>query len=139
MHLPFPWNCVFCVIAATRSIGRRVQSRVRGRYIRAIYCWTKGVARNTWEKKHLGTLHGREKRKLSTQNLLIKSHVRVKVFIYQDLSYGEILAGQPEAWLVKKIFFVCMQSQNFKKNLILKFKTISKTCFIFMIALTVYE
>ena len=27
----------------------------------------------------------------------------------RDLSYGEILAGQPGAWLVKKIFFICMQ------------------------------
>ena len=30
-----------------------------------------------------------------------------------------------------------MQSQNFKKDLILKFKTISRTCFIFMIAFTI--
>ena len=59
--------------------------------------------------------------------------------IYRDLSYGEILAGRPGAWLVKKIWFICMQSQIFKKYLILKFKTISRTCFIFMIALTVYE
>ena len=29
--------------------------------------------------------------------------------LYQDLSYGEILTGRPEAWLVKKIFFICMQ------------------------------
>ena len=59
--------------------------------------------------------------------------------IYQDLSYDGILAGRPGAWLGKKICFVCMQSKNFKKDLILKFKTISRTCFIFMIALTVYE
>ena len=39
----------------------------------------------------------------------------------------------------EKICFICMKSQNFKKYLILKFKTIFKTCFIFMIALTVYE
>ena len=41
--------------------------------------------------------------------------------LYRDLSYGEILVGRPGAWLVKKIFFICMQSQNFKKDLILKF------------------
>ena len=55
----------------------------------------------------------------------------------QDLSNGEILAGRPGAWLVKKRKFICMQSQNFQKDLILKFKTISRTCFVFMIALTV--
>ena len=59
--------------------------------------------------------------------------------IDRDLSYGEILAGLPEAWLVKKIFYLCMQSQNFRKDLILKFKIISRTCFVFMIALMVYE
>ena len=36
--------------------------------------------------------------------------------INQDLSYDESLSGQPGAWLVKKIFFICMQSQNFKKK-----------------------
>ena len=43
----------------------------------------------------------------------------------RDLNYGEILAGHTGAWLVKKISFMCMQSQNFKTDLILKFKTIS--------------
>ena len=62
-----------------------------------------------------------------------------KSSIYQDLSYDEILAGRPGAWLVKNICFICMQSQNFNNDFILKFKTISRTCFIFMIALTVYE
>ena len=47
----------------------------------------------------------------------------------QDLSYDESLSGRPGAWLVK-FFFICMQSQNFKKNLILKFKTISRTFFL---------
>ena len=28
--------------------------------------------------------------------------------------YGEILASQPGAWLVKKICLICMQSQNKK-------------------------
>ena len=57
----------------------------------------------------------------------------------QDLSYDESLTGQPGAWLEKKIFFICMQSQNFKTNLILKFEMFSRTCFIFMIAFTFDE
>ena len=36
--------------------------------------------------------------------------------LHQDLSYDGILASRPEAWLVKKICFICMQSQNFKKT-----------------------
>ena len=53
--------------------------------------------------------------------------------IYQDLSYSAILSGRPGAWLVKKTFlYAC----NHK---ISKFKIISRTCLIFMIALTVYE
>ena len=59
--------------------------------------------------------------------------------LHQDLSYDGILAGLPGAWLVKKICFICMQSHNFKKDLILKFKTILRTCFFFMIASTIYE
>ena len=59
--------------------------------------------------------------------------------IYQDLSYDDSLSGRPGAWLVKKIFFICMQSQNLKKNLILKFKIISRTSFVFIIAFMVYE
>ena len=51
----------------------------------------------------------------------------------------EILAGRPEARFVKKIFCLCMPSQNFKKDLILKFKIISRTCFVLMIALMLYE
>ena len=35
---------------------------------------------------------------------------------YQDLIYGKILAGRPEAWLVKQNIFLCMQSQNFKQD-----------------------
>ena len=65
--------------------------------------------------------------------------VLLVVALHQDLSYDEILAGRPGAWLVKKICFICMQLQNFKLDLILIFKTFSRTCFIFMIALTVYE
>jgi len=55
------------------------------------------------------------------------------------LSYGEILAGRPGAWLVKKLFFICMQSKKLKRELMLKFKMISRTCLVFMIAFTVYE
>ena len=60
-------------------------------------------------------------------------------YLYQDLSYDEILAGRPEAWLVKKICIICMQSQNLKKYLILKFKVISRTSIVFNIAFMVNE
>ena len=52
---------------------------------------------------------------------------------------GEILAGRPEAWLVKKLFFICMQSKKLNRELMLKFKMISRTCLVFMIAFTVNE
>ena len=42
--------------------------------------------------------------------------LHVKNLIYQDLSYGEILASRPGAWLVKKTCFICMQSKQFKKG-----------------------
>ena len=42
----------------------------------------------------------------------------------QDLSYGEILAGRPGAWLVKKIYFIYMQSKKIKMELMMKFKMI---------------
>ena len=57
----------------------------------------------------------------------------------QDLSYDESLSGRPGAWLVKKLFIVCMQSQNLKKDFILKFIIIFRTSFVFMIAFMVYE
>ena len=64
----------------------------------------------------------------------------VLVQINQDLCYDESLSGQPGTWLVKKIFFICLQSQNFfKKYLILKFKMISRTSFVFMIAFMIYK
>ena len=63
----------------------------------------------------------------------------LKVKLNQDLSYDGILAGRPGAWHMKKICNICMQSQNFERDLILKFKTIYRTCFISVIALTVYE
>ena len=66
----------------------------------------------------------------------VSSRVSVsQTYLYQDFSYGEILAGRPGAWLVKNIFSICMQSQNFKQDLILKFNIISRTCFVFMIIL----
>ena len=35
-------------------------------------------------------------------------------------NYGDILACQPGAWLVKKICLICMQSQNFIKRQVTK-------------------
>ena len=57
----------------------------------------------------------------------------------QDLSYDESFSGPPGALHVQEIFFICMQSQNLKQDLILKFKIISRTSFVFMIAFMVYE
>ena len=55
------------------------------------------------------------------------------------MSYGEILAGRPGAWLVKKNIFYMHEIKKVKKELRLKFKLISRTCFNFMIASMVYE
>ena len=44
------------------------------------------------------------------QLLLILLLLLLLFFLHQDLSYGEILAGQPEAWLLKKKkkkFYAC--------------------------------
>ena len=57
----------------------------------------------------------------------------------RDLNYDESLSGRPGAWLEKKIFLICMLSQILKKDLILKFKIISRTSFVFIIAFMVYE
>ena len=59
------------------------------------------------------------------------------IWIYQDLSYGEILAGRPGAWLVKKNIFHMHAITKLKKYLI--FKIISRTSLVFMIAFMVYE
>ena len=56
-----------------------------------------------------------------------------------NLEYGDNKSGQLEDWHVKKIFFICMQSKKFKKELILKFKMISRTYLNFMIVFMVYE
>ena len=39
------------------------------------------------------------------------------MFLYRDLSYGEILAGRPGAWLVKKIFLYACNQKSLKRNL----------------------
>ena len=44
-------------------------------------------------------------------NMIYKN---LDLVLNQYLIYGEILAGRPGAWLVKKISFLCMQSQNFQ-------------------------
>ena len=58
------------------------------------------------------------------------------VYIYQDLSYGDILAGQPGAWLVKDMF--CMHAiTKFQKEPYIEIQNNIQN--IFMIAFTVYE
>ena len=37
-------------------------------------------------------------------------------YLYQDLSYGEILAGGPGSWLVKKSIFYMHQIKKFKNG-----------------------
>ena len=59
--------------------------------------------------------------------------------VYHNLEYGDTKSGQLRYWLVNKIFFICMQSKKFKKELMLKFKMIFRTCLNFMIAFIVYE
>ena len=43
----------------------------------------------------------------------ISEDMRWDKHINQDLSFDGILASRPGAWLVKKIFFICMQSKKF--------------------------
>ena len=45
-----------------------------------------------------------------------KSSIDHELFIDQDLSYGEILAGPPGAWLVKQIFFCMHAIKKVKKG-----------------------
>ena len=52
---------------------------------------------------------------------------------------GQTNSGHLGDWLVRKRFFICMQSIELKKEFMLKFKMNSRTCFIFMIAFTFYE
>ena len=114
------------------------------------WCWWSGSQHRTclcpwflqcttinWLPPHL--IWRTLKIKISETHCTRKLKLFLYVLIYRDLSYGEILAGRPVAWLVKKIFFICMQSQNLKKDLALKFKIISRTSFAFIIAFMVYE
>ena len=57
--------------------------------------------------------------------------------VNHNLEKGDTKSGQLEDWLVKKTFYICVQSKKFKKKLMLKFKIISRACLIFMIAFTV--
>ena len=61
------------------------------------------------------------------------------MYINHDLSYGDILSGQHGARLVKKYFVYLCNNKMAKKEVILKFKTISRTGFVFLIAFMVYE
>ena len=63
----------------------------------------------------------------------------VRLCLDHNLEYDDTKSGRLEDWLVKKIFFICIQSKKFKKELILKFKMISRTCLFFMMAFMVYE
>ena len=60
-------------------------------------------------------------------------------YLDHNLEYGQTKSGQLGDWLVKEKKKLCMQSKKLKKELMLNFKMISRTCFIFMIAFTVYE
>ena len=69
------------------------------------------------------------------------STVKIKFIqtnIDQDLSYGEILVGRPGAWLVKFFLYAC-NKKKLKRDLMLTFKMISRTCLNCMIAFMVYE
>ena len=57
----------------------------------------------------------------------------------QDLSYGEILAGRPGAWLVKKIYFHMHAIKKVKKGTYIEIKNNFQNMFRFMIAFMVYE
>ena len=73
---------------------------------------------------------------LHKQNIL--SYLLVFILDH-NLSYGEHLAVQPGAWLVKKVFLCACNHKSEEKKVILKFKTIARTYFVFLIAFTVYE
>ena len=46
--------------------------------------------------------------------------------IHLNLSYGEILSGQPGAWLVKNIFLFAWNYKIKENEVILEYKTISR-------------
>ena len=54
-------------------------------------------------------------------------------------SYDDSLSGRLGAWPVKKNIFSMHTITKLKQNLILKFKIIFKTSFVFIIAFMVYE
>ena len=56
-----------------------------------------------------------------------------------NFSYGEIFSGQSGAWLVKKYILYACNHKSAEMKIILEFKTISRTCFVFLIVFTVYE
>ena len=65
---------------------------------------------------------------LSLSNILSNTFLICWPLLNQDLIYGEILAGRPGAWLVKKILLIWMQSKKLKIGLMLKLKMILRTC-----------
>ena len=63
----------------------------------------------------------------------------MKNSIDQDLSYGDILASRPEAWLVKKYMFYMHAITKFQKVPHIEIQNNFQNTFHFMIALRVYE
>ena len=59
--------------------------------------------------------------------------------LHQDLSYGEILASRPKAWLVKKNIFNMHAIKKVKKGTYVEIQNDFQNMFIFMIAFAVYE
>ena len=59
------------------------------------------------------------------------------MWVYQYLSYGETLAGQTESWVV--IFLYAGNQKRADKEVILKFKIISRKGFVFLTAITIHE
>ena len=57
---------------------------------------------------------------------------------YHNLEKGQTKSGQLGDWLVKKKCYM-HENKKAKKEPMLKFKMISRTCLIFMIAFMVYE
>ena len=51
--------------------------------------------------------------------------------IHQDLSYGEILADRPGAWLVKKIYFYMHSIKKVKKGTYVEIQNYFQSMFSF--------
>ena len=76
------------------------------------YNWTETMAKIQFLKQYFflpNTLCETMKYQVNTNNRVFPNILGYRYNIYQDLSYGELLAAQPGAWLVKKICFLCMQ------------------------------